>query len=396
MSTLDALAERLDVAQISRTAVPSLSDGLDIGDAYAVQSAVLARRTARGERLTGVKLGFTSKAKMAQTGVSEVILGRLTDAMRVDDGADVDLSRFIHPRIEPEIAFRLSRDVEPDDLTADIESCVDGVAPALEIIDSRYRDFRFTHVDVVADNTSAAGYVIGTWHPVQDLTNRAVRLLSGRTELVGSTSAILGAPVRALHALRAVCRNSSGPTASNAALPYSPATIGSATFSAGVTALANINNRRWPQHFERGPGEREVPDAEQETEDRGVHRRRDERPTHTGTPNRRPRLNTLPNPNKKVSPTTEAMIAVTARTTRSAVSPSIRPFIAHHAVRPRRSCSQAPTCRSDAWTKRGAERCFGRAATGRGPFCCSDRVSGQRDTAHGAPRFVVVVDLQTE
>lgn len=207
MSTLDALAERLDIAQTSRTAVASLGDGLDIGDAYAVQSAVLARRTARGERLTGVKLGFTSKAKMAQMGVSEVILGRLTDAMRVDDGADVDLSQFIHPRIEPEIAFRLSRDVEPDDLTTDIESCVDGVAPALEIIDSRYRDFRFTHVDVVADNTSGAGYVIGTWHPVQDITNRAVRLLSGRTELVGSTSAILGAPVRALHALRGVCRN---------------------------------------------------------------------------------------------------------------------------------------------------------------------------------------------
>lgn len=206
MSTLEALAERLDVAQLSRTAIPSLGDGLGIGDAYAVQSAVLARRTARGERLTGVKLGFTSKAKMAQMGVSEVILGRLTDAMRSDDGADVVLSRFIHPRIEPEIAFRLSRDIESDDPT-DIESCVDAVAPALEIIDSRYRDFRFTHVDVVADNTSAAGYVIGAWHPVQDLTNRAVRLLSGRTELAGSTAAILGAPVRALHALRGVCRD---------------------------------------------------------------------------------------------------------------------------------------------------------------------------------------------
>lgn len=63
--------------------------------------------------------------------------------------------RFIHPRIEPEIASRLSLDVEPDDPTV-IESCMDVVAPALEITDSRYRDFRFTHVNRLADNTSAA------------------------------------------------------------------------------------------------------------------------------------------------------------------------------------------------------------------------------------------------
>ncbi|MFF9349724.1 2-keto-4-pentenoate hydratase [Streptomyces sp. NPDC014734] len=202
------LAERLDTAQTSRRDTPSLADDheLDIDDAYAVQSALLALREARGERITGVKLGFTSKAKMAQMGVSEVIVGRLTDAMRIADGGEVDLARFIHPKVEPEVAYRIRRDVDPDDPTTDIESCVDAMAPAVEIIDSRYRDFRFTYTDVVADNTSAAGYAIGPWRPVVSASNRAVLLRTGAAEAVGSTAAILGDPVRALHALLDKCR----------------------------------------------------------------------------------------------------------------------------------------------------------------------------------------------
>lgn len=203
-----SLAERLDTAQTGCTDTPSLADSHDVGidDAYAVQAALLERRMARGERIVGVKLGFTSKAKMAQMGVSDVIVGRLTDAMRIADGDTFDLSRFIHPKVEPEVAYRLCRDVDLDDPLTDIESCVDAVAPALEIIDSRYRDFRFTYTDVVADNTSASGYAIGPWSPVASVANRAVRLRTEDAESVGSTAAILGDPVHALHALLDMCR----------------------------------------------------------------------------------------------------------------------------------------------------------------------------------------------
>lgn len=126
--------------------------------------------------------------------------------MRIADGDEVDLSRFIHPKAEPEVAYRLCRDVDLDDPLTDIESCVDAVAPAIEIIDSRYRDFRFTYTDVVADNTSAAGYAIGPWRPLESVANRAVRLRTAAADSVGSTAAILGDPVRALHALLDMCR----------------------------------------------------------------------------------------------------------------------------------------------------------------------------------------------
>lgn len=230
------LARRLDAAQRNRSPVPSIADTqpLGIDDAYAVQEALVGLRQAKGERLTGVKLGFTSKAKMAQMGVSEVIVGRLTDAMRIGNGAELDLSDFIHPRAEPEVAFRLSRHVDPDDPTTDIESCVDAVAPAIEVIDSRFQDFRFTFTDVVADNTSAAGYAVGAWRPLSDVANRAVRLRTPQREAVGSTAAILGAPLAALHALLDMCRRRRIPLGPGQAVLAGAATA-ALPLTAGVT-----------------------------------------------------------------------------------------------------------------------------------------------------------------
>ncbi|MBH0120155.1 4-oxalocrotonate decarboxylase [Rhodococcus sp. HM1] len=203
MIDTDRLIDRLDCAQQTVSDTRSLADSheIDIDDAYRIQNGVVSRRLGRGESIIGVKLGFTSKAKMAQMGISDVIVGQLTDAMQIGDGDDVDLARFIHPKIEPEIAYRLARDVDLADPSVDIESCVDAVAPAMEIIDSRYRDFRFTYTDVVADNTSAAGFAIGQWRPIEEVNNRTVRLEMGERIALGSTAAILGNPVRALHAL---------------------------------------------------------------------------------------------------------------------------------------------------------------------------------------------------
>ncbi|MGN9912792.1 2-keto-4-pentenoate hydratase [Phytohabitans sp. LJ34] len=185
------LAERLDAAARDGVAIPQIvsAAGLDAADAYTVQEALVARRLARGERLVGIKLGLTSRAKMAQVGVDEVIWGRLTDAMAIADGATVDTSGYIHPRIEPEVAFLL-----------DASGNATAVAPALEIIDSRYADFKFSLADVIADNSSAAAFAIGDWKPLPGgLDNLGVLLeVDGRVVQIGSTAAILGDPRRAV------------------------------------------------------------------------------------------------------------------------------------------------------------------------------------------------------
>ncbi|HLU45775.1 MAG TPA: fumarylacetoacetate hydrolase family protein [Natronosporangium sp.] len=188
---IDALADRLAEAAQRAQPIPQLTSEvpLTVEDAYRVQAALVQRRLAAGQRLTGIKLGLTSQAKMAQMGVNEVIWGRLTDDLAIADGGTVDTRTRIHPRVEPEVAFQLDASGAPV-----------AVAAALEVIDSRYADFRFTLADVVADNTSAAGYVLGPWRPLPvGLENLGVLLeVNGEVVQTGSTAAILGDPRRAL------------------------------------------------------------------------------------------------------------------------------------------------------------------------------------------------------
>jgi 2-oxo-3-hexenedioate decarboxylase len=220
----------------------SLAGEFDLAAAYRIQRDVAGRRLAAGERATGFKLGFTSRAKMIQMGVDEVIGGRLTSQMAWQDGDIVDPAILIHPRIEPEVVFRLGRDVDPDESVESAVSAVDGVAAGLEVIDSRYADFKFSLADVVADNASGAGYAVGSWqHPGQDLSNRGVLLeIDGRVADTGSTAAVLGDPWRAFRAAVALTRSLGIPLAAGEVILAGAATAAH-PFVAGSTVRATVS-----------------------------------------------------------------------------------------------------------------------------------------------------------
>ena len=196
------LAKMVDDAALNANPIQQLTRFQSFGleQAYEIQQQSVARRLARGESRCGVKLGFTSREKMAQMGVSTLIVGTLTDAMEIADGAEIDLNNYIHPRVEPEVAFRLSRPICGVISTAEAVHFVDAVAPALEIIDSRFENFLFSLQDVLADNCSSSGFVVGGWQSKHtDVSNLGIILsLDGRPVQSGSTSAILGHPMRAL------------------------------------------------------------------------------------------------------------------------------------------------------------------------------------------------------
>jgi 2-oxo-3-hexenedioate decarboxylase len=199
--SLEELARTLDEAAGAARAIRQLPAGLSLADAYQVQARSVARRHARGERRAGYKLGFTSRAKMAQMGLSEVIWGRLTDAMVIADGGQAPPERFIHPRVEPEVCFLLGEPLAGTVTPLQAVRALAGVAPALEVIDSRYRDFKFSLADVVADNCSAAAIVVGSWaDPASvDVGNLGLLLeVDGQVAQLGSSAAILGHPVRSL------------------------------------------------------------------------------------------------------------------------------------------------------------------------------------------------------
>lgn len=197
-----ALAEQLDEAAKSAMATSQLSasESVSVDDAYEIQKLSIERRIRRDEKLVGLKLGFTSRAKMVQMGVSDMIWGRLTDRMMIEDGGEISMDAYVHPRVEPEIAFLLKRPLEGNVSMAQAQAAIESVAPAMELIDSRYENFKFNLADVVADNCSSSGFVIGAWRkPDLDLSNLGMLLeFNGRPVQIGSSAAILGHPLRSL------------------------------------------------------------------------------------------------------------------------------------------------------------------------------------------------------
>jgi 2-oxo-3-hexenedioate decarboxylase len=202
MSKIAEYAARLDEAARTAVAINQIDpeSNMSLDDAYRIQAASIARRLGRGERQVGMKMGFTSRAKMLQMGIDDLIWGRLTSGMRVEEGSTVKLSSYVHPRVEPEIAFLLKRPLAGDVTASEALAAVEAIAPALEIIDSRYQNFKFSLPDVIADNASSSGFVIGAWNaPNSDIGNLGmVMSFDGKAQHMGSSAAILGNPLRAL------------------------------------------------------------------------------------------------------------------------------------------------------------------------------------------------------
>ena len=158
------VASQLIEAEEARTAISPFSDrhpDFDIDTAYTAQWAFVQSKLDAGEQLAGAKLGLTSRAKQEAMNVAEPLYGWITSGMIAGYGEPVDRSSLIHPRAEPEIAFLLGRDVAAPATVTSVLAATEAVFAAVDILDSRYHDFRFTLPDVIADNASAGRIVLG-------------------------------------------------------------------------------------------------------------------------------------------------------------------------------------------------------------------------------------------
>jgi len=205
-ATVARLAEHLENAELTRTAVPKVTDDhpdMDWEDAYAVQYAIRARKLERGTRLAGLKMGLTSRAKMKQMGVEQPVFGFLTDYGAFAEGGEIEYDRFIHPRVEAEVAIVTRAPLRgPGCHIGDVLAAADFVLPAVEIIDSRYENFRFDLKSVIADNTSAAGFVTGgRARPAAEVDLRTLGVVlekNGEVVELGAGAAVLGHPAASL------------------------------------------------------------------------------------------------------------------------------------------------------------------------------------------------------
>jgi 2-keto-4-pentenoate hydratase len=173
---------------------------LDVSTAWQVQQVNRDRALAAGRTVLGFKVGLTSVAMQEQMGVDEPDFGVLLDDMVIPDGATLRLADFVQPRAEAEIALVLDRELGAGTTAEDVRSSITAAYPAIEIIDSRIKDWRLSLIDTVADNASSGAYVLGPeMDPAgTDLADIAVRMTVDDREVAsGVGAAALGHPAAA-------------------------------------------------------------------------------------------------------------------------------------------------------------------------------------------------------
>jgi len=172
-------------------------------DAYAIQLKTFDTKVKAGAVIVGKKIGLTSKAMQDQFKMREPDYGLIVDRMVFREGQPISMAGLIIPRIEPEIAFLLKADLKgPGVNVANVLDATEGVLPAFEVIDSRYKDWKITVKDSISDNASAASMILGgQLTPVKDLDLRLIGLVVEKNGAVVSTAAgaaVLGNPAESV------------------------------------------------------------------------------------------------------------------------------------------------------------------------------------------------------
>lgn len=205
-ATILKLADHLETAELKAYDVTKITDDhpdMDWDDAYAIQDEIRRRKEGRGNKTVGLKAGLTSFAKMKQMGVEVPVFGFVSDYMSSPDGADIKTSELIHPKVEAEICVVTKAPLAgPGCHLGAVMAAIDFVVPAVEIIDSRYRDFKFDLKSVIADNTSASRFVIGGRpRNLDELDLRTLGVVmekNGGIVAMAAGAAVLGHPLAAV------------------------------------------------------------------------------------------------------------------------------------------------------------------------------------------------------
>jgi 2-keto-4-pentenoate hydratase len=214
--TQEAISQAVDrLARAQETGVPcapvkDLIGTDELAAAYAVQQGLVRARLDAGAAVVGRKIGATSEAVQQQLGVDQPDFGYLLDEMDVSaasrpGGAPISMRTLLQPRVEAEVAFRLSRDIDvpEDEITvAFVRDAVEVALPALEIVDSRIADWKIGFTDTVADCASSGLFVVGDeGKPLTELEPVEVEMslsINGEVRSSGNGAACLGDPLEAL------------------------------------------------------------------------------------------------------------------------------------------------------------------------------------------------------
>jgi 2-oxo-hept-3-ene-1,7-dioate hydratase len=211
-SQVRAAADELYEAEAARRQIAPLTrtfPRMDMEDAYAIQSAWVARKIASGDSVIGYKIGLTSRAMQRAMKIDTPDFGVLLKSMWFDNGAAIPAGRFTDPRIEVELAFVLKKRLFGDALTVnEVLDATDYIVPSLELIAAR--SFRVdpktgytrTVMDTIADNAGNGAVVVGDQrflpHEIDLRWSAGILYKNGIVEETGVAAAVLDHPANGI------------------------------------------------------------------------------------------------------------------------------------------------------------------------------------------------------
>ena len=239
---LKAVADEVGAALADRSQISNFSSrpcGLTLAQAYRVTALLRAAFEARGEKMTGRKVGFTNREMWKVYGVQSPIWGNITNrtthelastqALRIKD--------FVEPRIEPEIIFGLKAAPRPGMSEAALLDCIEWVAFGYEIVQSIFAGWKFAAADAIAAHCVHGALLIGDRHAIaprkaawqHELADFTVELYcNGKLSQRGGGAMVLGSPLLALRSLIALLAND----------PHNPPLRAGEIISTGTLTLA--------------------------------------------------------------------------------------------------------------------------------------------------------------
>jgi len=196
----------LYAARRDRDPIPPITDAepaLTPADAYAIQKELVALLLRDGGSVVGYKLGLTSKPMQELLGVDQPDYGPVLSSMVFDDGTTLPTGSFIQPKAEAEIALTLERPLRgPNVRVQQAAEAIGGARAAIEVVDSRIRDWKIKLIDTIADLASSAAIVLGRdVVPIAGWKPRLVGMVvarNGEMLATGAGAAALGDPVHAV------------------------------------------------------------------------------------------------------------------------------------------------------------------------------------------------------
>lgn len=200
------IADELYQAEIGAYQINTISDlnsDMTVTDAYKIQLENVRKRIENGEKVIGMKVGLTSRAMQKLLGVNEPDYGHLTNKMFLSEGEHFPIDSLCQPKVEGELAFCFKKNLKGPGITiADVYNTVGWVVPAIEIVDSRIKDWKIKLVDTIADNGSSSKIVLGSrMTKISEIDMRLIGMIlekNGEVISTGTGAEVWGNPAAAV------------------------------------------------------------------------------------------------------------------------------------------------------------------------------------------------------